>query len=40
MMLVGAALALIAWRCSKNMRGTVTALNSNARGDLDGHDDD
>lgn len=27
MMLVGAALALIAWRCSKNMRGTVTALN-------------
>ncbi len=27
MMLVGAALALIAWRCSKNMSGTVTALN-------------
>jgi len=26
MMLTGAALALIAWRCSKNMRGSVTAL--------------
>ena len=26
MMLAGAALALIAWRCSKKMRGTLTAL--------------
>jgi hypothetical protein len=26
MMLLGAALALIAWRCSKKMHGSVTAL--------------
>ncbi len=26
MMLTGAALALIAWRCSRKIRGSVTAL--------------